>query len=122
MLNTNYCVPDEKTHRKYVYDFYFSSIYTLMNEVNGVCPSVCADSCLAHFCWFDIGLPYLAHGCISMRQCVTYIYDPDSTLAFDLKVKFIGFCPNCNFCLLLRWHTIIFTWVYHFKRMCFVQY
>ena len=26
-----------------------------------------------------------------MRQCVTYILDPDTTLTFDLKVKFIGF-------------------------------
>ena len=43
------------------------------------------------FLWFDIGLPYLAHGCITMRRCVTYIHDPDTTLNFDLKVKFIGF-------------------------------
>ena len=33
----------------------------------------------------------LAHGCITMRRCVVYIYDPDTTLNFDLKVKFIGF-------------------------------
>ena len=26
-----------------------------------------------------------------MRQCVAYIYDPDTTLQFDLKVKIIGF-------------------------------
>ena len=26
-----------------------------------------------------------------MRQCVTYIHDPDMMLTFDLKVKFIGF-------------------------------
>ena len=43
------------------------------------------------FLWFDIGLPYFAHGCITMRRCVTYIHDPDTTLNFDLKVKFIGF-------------------------------
>ena len=43
------------------------------------------------FLWFDIGLPYLAHGCITMRRCVAYIHDPDTTLNFDLKVKFMGF-------------------------------
>ena len=43
------------------------------------------------FLWFDIGLPYLAHGCITMRRCVAYIHNPDMTLNFDLKVKFIGF-------------------------------
>ena len=43
------------------------------------------------FFWIDIGLPYLAHGCINIRWCFTYIHDPDSMLTFDLKVKFIGF-------------------------------
>ena len=38
-----------------------------------------------NFIWFDIGLPYLAHGCISMRRCVLYIHDPGTTLNFDLK-------------------------------------
>ena len=41
--------------------------------------------------WFDIGLPYLAQGCITIRRCVVYIHDPDMTLTFDLKVKFKGF-------------------------------
>ena len=41
--------------------------------------------------FFCIGLAYLAHGCITMRRCVAYIHDPDTTLNFDLKVKFIGF-------------------------------
>ena len=50
------------------------------------------------FFWFDIGLPYLAHGCITMRRCVVHICDPDTNLTFYLKVKFIGFldmfsCP-----------------------------
>ena len=50
-------------------------------------------SCLTHnyFFWFDIGLPYLAHGCITMRRYVAYIHGPDTTFNFDLKVKFIGF-------------------------------
>ena len=39
----------------------------------------------------DIGLPYLAHGSITMKVCITYIHDPDTMLTFDLKVKFIGF-------------------------------
>ena len=53
--------------------------------------SVCAESCLAHkifLVWHC--LPYVAHGCITIRQCVTYIHDPKSTLTFDLEVKFIG--------------------------------
>ena len=49
-------------------------------------------SCPVHnFFWIDIGLPYLAHGCITIRRRVSYIHDPDVTLNFDLKVKFIGF-------------------------------
>ena len=40
---------------------------------------------------FDIGIPYLAHGSITMVGGVAYIHDPDMTLTFDLKVKFIGF-------------------------------
>ena len=43
------------------------------------------------FFWIDIGLPYLACNCITMIRCVAYIHDPDTTLNFDLKVKFIGF-------------------------------
>ena len=62
---------------------------------------------------FDIGLPYLSHASITMRGCVTYIYDPDSTLTFDLKVKFRSFChvsvsdPSLLFALTLAyliWH------------------
>ena len=44
------------------------------------------------FFWFYIGLPYKAHGCLTMRRCVAYIHEPDSTFTFDLKVIFIGFC------------------------------
>ena len=29
--------------------------------------------------WFDIGLPYLAHACITMRRYVAHIHDPDTT-------------------------------------------
>ena len=41
--------------------------------------------------WIDIGLPYLAHGCITIKRCVAYIHDRDSMLSFDLQVKFKGF-------------------------------
>ena len=67
---------------------------------------------------FNIGLSYLAHGCITTRRCVEYIHDPDSTLTYDFKVKFIGFCCVC---LLWQWHTIFSTWVYHHERMCLLH-
>ena len=80
---------------KFLYFQFLSPPWTKFRGVyrnHSVCPSVCADSCPAHnFFWFDIGLPYLAHGCNTIRRCVTYIHDPDTTLNFDLKVKFIGF-------------------------------
>ena len=40
---------------------------------------------------FYIGIPYLAHGSITMRECDKYIRDPDTTLTSDLKVKLMGF-------------------------------
>ena len=53
-----------------------------------ICPSVCADSCPAiNFFCFDIGLPHLGYGCITMRGCVAYIHDPNTTLSLDLKAK-----------------------------------
>mgnify|MGYP003692231687 CR=1 FL=1 len=45
------------------------------------------------FFGIDTGLPYLAHWCFTIRRCVAYIHDPDTTLNFDLKVNFIGFLP-----------------------------
>ena len=33
----------------------------------------------------------MSHGPITMRGCVKYIHDPDTTLNFDRKVKFIEF-------------------------------
>ena len=39
----------------------------------------------------EVGLPYLAHGCMNMRECVWYIHDSDTTLTFDIKSKFKGF-------------------------------
>ena len=40
---------------------------------------------------FDIDIPYLELGSITMRGCVAYLHDPDTTLTFDPKVKIIGF-------------------------------
>ena len=34
----------------------------------------------------DIDIPYLAHGCIPIKEYVKYIHDPDTTLSFDLRV------------------------------------
>ena len=67
------------------------------------------------FLWFDIGLSYLAHGYITMRRCVAYIHDPDTTLNFDLKVKFIGFLT----CFRVRPITFFgLTLAYHIWHMC----
>ena len=46
---------------------------------------------------FHIGIPYLAHGSIYVRECVKYIHDPNTTLTFNLKVKFISL-----------WHDFVF--------------
>ena len=80
-------------------------------------------SCPVHnlFFWFYICVPYLAHGCITLRRCVAYFQDPDTTLNFDLEVKFIGVLS----CLCVRPITIFYmtlakhirTWVYHHERM-----
>ena len=41
------------------------------------------------FCFHVIGIPNLAHECITMGQCVTYIHDLCMTLPFDLNIKII---------------------------------
>ena len=75
------------------------------------------------FC-FDIGLPYLPHESITVRGCVKYIHDSNTTLNFDLKEFYRGFdmslCPTHNFCLLWHMHTIFGTWVYYHERMCWI--
>ena len=76
--------------------------------------------------WFDIGLLCLAHGCITIRQRVTNILDPDRTLNFDLKVKLI-LCLTCllvwpiTFFFIWHWLTIFGTWVYHYEKMWYVH-
>ena len=99
--------------------------YTLENEVEGVwellCLFDCLPVCLCRFVsgpklliCFDIGLPYLAYWCITMRRCVAYIHDPNTTLTFDLNVKFIRFLTSASQArtFLLLWHslTIFGTW------------
>ena len=56
-----------------------------------------------------------------MRGCVKYIHDPDSTVTFDLKVKFIGFMTWL--CVFVLWHshTLFGTLVYHHGMMCCVH-
>ena len=90
-------------------------------------------SCPAHnFFWFDIGtyLPYLAHGPITIRWCVTYIHDSNLTLTFDLTVKFLGFSsclrvrPITIFCLGTGLPYLAYNiWHMgnHHERMCWVH-
>ena len=68
----------------------------------------------------------MTHGCITIRRCVAYIHDPDTTSNFDCKVKFIGFLTW--FCvrpipIFFNWHwfTIFGTWVYHQEKMWHVH-
>ena len=97
-----------------------------------VCLSVCVRLSVQirvrpiTFLWFDIGLPYLAHGRITMRRCVAYIDYRDTSLNFDLKVKFIGFLTcfrvrPITFFLVWHWPTIFGTWMYHHQKMCRVH-
>ena len=41
--------------------------------------------------FFEVGIPYLTYGCITMRRCVMYIDDLCMTLTFDLEIKNISF-------------------------------
>ena len=68
--------------------------YAPVNEIQGyeeITLSVRRSVRLSASVSFDIGIPYLAHRSITMRGCVKYIHDPDTTLNFDLKIKFLGF-------------------------------
>ena len=77
--------------------------------------------------YFDIGLPYLAHECITMRRCIMYMRDTITTLTFDVKAKFIrfwhGLGPTRTFLLLWRCDTcnIFDPWVYHHEAICCVH-
>ena len=81
-------------HRGVLNIFYKTSrpSYTPANKVR---PSVRLSGQIrfwaVNYLCCNIGIPNLAHGCITMRRCVAYIHDPDTTLTFDPKVKFEGF-------------------------------
>ena len=66
----------------------FRGVYRNHSVRPSVGPSVCRVLPITLFC-FDIGLPYLAHECITMGQCVTYIHDIYiyMTLTFGLNIK-----------------------------------
>ena len=64
---------------------------------------------------FALTLTYhIWHSSITMRVCVAYIHEPDETLTFDLKVKFIAFLP-----WLCVWATAFcpLTWSYYFWHL-----
>ena len=68
------------------------------------CSCVCTDTCSTrNFFCFDIGIPYLIHGCITMRRCVSYNYDSRMTFILDFKVKFEH---ARNFHLLWHWNNM----------------
>ena len=37
-----------------------------------------------------LGISYFLFKSITMTRCVTYIQDPDTTVAFDINLEFIG--------------------------------
>ena len=101
-----------------------------VNEVQitlSVRPSVCADSCPAHnfFGGFDVGLPYLAHGCITMAMCRVLSwsrYDLELLPQGQIYRVFDMFLfPAHNYFLNWHWLTIFGTWVYHHDDMCQVH-
>ena len=77
----------------------------LRSKLFDLCLSVCLCRFVSgHNLFFDIGLPYLAHGFFTIRQCVARIYDPDTMFTFDLKVKgsvffYMFACPSHYFFL-----------------------
>ena len=68
---------------------------------------------------------YLAHGSITMKGCVAYIYDPDTTLTFEMKVKFVRFmtwlCVRVTGFFSLDSHTLFGIWVHHHGTMCCIH-
>ena len=65
-----------------------------MNHSVSVCPSVylflCLNLCPArNFVLVLYWQTILANGSVTISQCVAYIYGPDTTLIFDLKVNTI---------------------------------
>ena len=74
--------------------------------------------------FFEVGIPYMAYGCITKRRCVTYIDDLCMTLTFDLNVKIISYqlfnmnsCPGHKFFVLCHRHPVFGTWMHHHATM-----
>ena len=57
----------------------------------------------------------------TMRQCVAYIHDPDTTLNFYLKGYDMVLCLDLSFFSLWYSHTLFGTWVYHHGTMCCIH-
>ena len=72
----------------YIPDSDSTMTFDLMVKYIGFLSCLCVWS-ITSDC-FDIGIPYLAKGSITMRECVAYVHNPYVSLTFDLKVKFIG--------------------------------
>ena len=86
---------------------------------------LCADSCLVRnifllWYWHTIFGTWVYH---HEKICVVFIYDPDTTLTYDLKVKFIGFltclfvgpCFDIGLSYLALWWTMRW-WVTYIRN------
>ena len=100
----------------------FRGVYRNHSICPSVQPSVCADSCLTHnyflvWHWLTIFGTWVYHhetGLGLRVRCVGYIHDPDTTLNFDVKVKFPGFLT----CFCIQPKTFFyFTLSYHIWHM-----
>ena len=103
----------------------FQRLYRTQSVCPFVCPSVCLSVCLSVrlsvrlsvqirdlliflFVWH-----WLTIFGITMRRCVAYIHDPNTTLTFDLNIKFIVLCSGHSLFVLWYSHTMLGMWVYH---------
>ena len=89
----------------------------LRSKLFDLCLSVCLCRFVSgHNLFFDIGLPYLAHGFITIRQCVARIYDPDTMFTFDGSVFLTCFRVRAiTFYLTLAHHIWL---MYYFSDTC----
>ena len=111
LLNDNYMYnPRARSSEGYIH--VGSTLPVRLPVRPSVRPSVCLQirgRPVIYFC-FEIGLPYEAHRFITMRRCVEYNLDCNTTLTFDLKVKLKGFLTNLRvwsvtfFALTLAYH------------------
>ena len=70
---------------EYLHDLYMTLTLDLKVKIKGFLQWIRVRAITSLF--FDIGIPYLTHECITMRRCVGYLHDLYMTLNFDLKVK-----------------------------------